>query len=61
MHEFTRKVKAKGWTLRSLAERWGMSVTHLGNIAANPGQREWDALAGIEDKKEINSPSPPEK
>lgn len=51
MHEFTKKVKEKGWTLRSLAERWKMSVTHLGNIAKNPDQRAWDALDGLKNRE----------
>jgi hypothetical protein len=55
VHEFTRKVKAKGWTLRALAVRWGMSSKHLSTIAANPRPHHWDALAGIEDLTKENN------
>jgi hypothetical protein len=59
VYEYTRKANAKGWTLRAIAERWNVSVSTVQKIAAQPGSRDWDSLAGLPDQsvpeeKEIN-------
>lgn len=47
MHKFTKMYRFKGWTAKTLAERWDMSVRNLGRIAKQPGQKDIDALNGL--------------
>ena len=52
MHEFTKKAKAKGWTIKAVGERWGLKQRAMSDIAAKPKQRELDALKGLPDRSE---------
>lgn len=47
MSEFAKQARAKGWTIKDLAERWGITPRRLSQIAKAPSQRDWDALAGV--------------
>jgi len=51
MTDFVKKLRAKGWTARELAERWGVSPRRISQIGKNPTQKDWDALAGLPDKR----------
>lgn len=52
MNDFTAQAKAKGWAMKAIAERWGVTPRRMSQIAANPKQKDWDALAGLPSKKE---------
>jgi len=47
MKEFTEQVRAKGWSMKLLADRWGVSPRQMSNIASNPQQIHLDALNGL--------------
>ncbi len=47
MNKFTEQAKAKGWTMKAIAERWGVSPRQMSNVAASPKQKDWDALEGL--------------
>lgn len=51
MNEFTRTVKAKGWQMQEVAERWGVTPRRMSQIAKEPTQKDWDAVAGLPDRK----------
>jgi len=55
--EFTKKLHAKGWTLKEAATRWGVSERWLSEIASDPKQKDWDALDGLPDKKDDSNKS----
>lgn len=44
MNEFTKAVKAKGWQMQEVAERWGVTPRRMSQIAKAPTQKDWDAL-----------------
>lgn len=50
MSEYARQARAKGWTMKEIAERWGLTQRQLSNIGNAPSQIHWDALAGLPDK-----------
>jgi hypothetical protein len=50
MNEFTKLVKAKGWKMQDVAERWGVTPRRMSQIAKEPGQKDWDAVAGLPDQ-----------
>ncbi len=50
MKPFTAALRAKGWTAREVAERWGVSPRALALRASRPSQKDWDALAGLPDR-----------
>ena len=52
MNEFTKQAKAKGWPMKAIAERWGVSPRRMSQIAAEPKQKDWDALNGLPSRKE---------
>lgn len=52
MSEFAKKAKAKGWSMKALAERWGISARQMSNISNSPKKIHWDALEGLENKHE---------
>jgi hypothetical protein len=53
MHALTEAMRAKGYTAREVAKRWGYKQPHsLSLVAKNPGQKDWDAVAGLPDKTE---------
>lgn len=56
MHHFTKKLKQKGWTLKELAERWGLQQRQMSNIAADPKQIHWDALLGLPPRLTVKRP-----
>jgi len=47
MNDFTEKAKAKGWRMKAIAERWGVSPRRMSQIAAEPKQKDWDAINGL--------------
>jgi len=47
MNKFTEQAKAKGWRMKEIAERWGITQRQMSNIASSPKQRDWDALEGL--------------
>lgn len=49
MKPFTKSIRDKGWTMKAVAARWGISPRWLSQIAANPSQRDLDAAAGLPD------------
>jgi hypothetical protein len=51
-------MKVKGWTLETVAERWGISDRQIRNLFNNPTPREWDAINGLPNKVEINYANP---
>jgi hypothetical protein len=52
--EFTKRAHQKGWTLKELAVRWGVSVRWMSNISQDPQDKDWDALEGLPDKEGLN-------
>ena len=52
MNKFTEHAKAKGWSMKEIGKRWGVSQRQMSNIAANPKQKDWDALEGLPNLKE---------
>ena len=48
-YEFTRRMRKKGWTAGMLASRWGMTRGGISNIAAEPSQRDKDAVNWLPD------------
>lgn len=51
MQPFTKRVKQKGWLMKQLAERWGLTPRQMSNIANDPKPVHWDALSGIPEKE----------
>lgn len=49
MKPFTKSIRDKGWAMKAVAARWGISPRWLSQIAANPSQRDLDAAAGLPD------------
>lgn len=49
--DFTLAVKAKGWQMQEVAERWGVTPRRMSQIAKAPTQKDWDAVAGLPDRK----------
>jgi hypothetical protein len=47
MTDFVKKLREKGWKAKDVAARWGISPSRIAKIAANPSQRDWDALRGL--------------
>lgn len=47
MNHYTQKARDKGWTLKALAQRWGVSDRSARKTTSHPKMRDWDALAGI--------------
>jgi hypothetical protein len=50
MSDYAKSIRAKGWTQKDLAERWGITPRRLRQIAAAPAQWDWDALNGVPDR-----------
>lgn len=48
--EYSKAMRAKGWTAPALAERWGITKAGIYKISGQPTQRDWDALAGLPDR-----------
>ena len=51
MTDFVKKLRAKGWTAKELAERWGILPRQISNIGNNPKKIHFDALAGLPDRR----------
>lgn len=49
---FSKEAKAKGWKMKDIAERWGVTPRQMSNIAAKPSWKDWDALDGLPNLKE---------
>lgn len=47
MNDFTKQVKAKGWKMNQLAERWGVTPRRMSQIAKDPSRKDWDAIAAL--------------
>lgn len=50
-HDFTKLIRAKGYTNVEVAERWGLSRVRLSQIAANPKPIHYDAVKGLPKRK----------
>jgi hypothetical protein len=46
-HLFTARLREKGYSVRQVAERWGLSERRLQEICANPSPMHLDALRGL--------------
>ena len=51
MKQFTKEVRAKGWTLVDLSKEIGLTTRQLDRIATNPKRIHWLALAGLPDRR----------
>lgn len=49
---FHQIVRAKGWTLVDVGERWGVTERQMSRIANSGKQRDLDAAAGLPDRKQ---------
>lgn len=49
MSEFTNWAKVRGWKMKEVAKRWGVTPRRMSQIAADPKQKDWDALNGLPD------------
>ncbi len=47
MKPFTKEVKAKGWRMKDVAKRWGITPRRMSQIATDPKPIHWDAAAGL--------------
>ena len=52
MNDYTAKAKAKGWSMKAIADRWGVTPRRMSQIAADPKQKDWDALEGLPNLRE---------
>ena len=50
MHDFTRRIRDKGWTAIEAGKRWGYKQRMMAQIAAAPTQKHLDMLAGLPEK-----------
>ena len=50
MSDFAKAAKAKGWSMKALAERWGIKPRQMSNISNDPKPWHWDALNGLPNK-----------
>lgn len=48
-YEFSIRMRLKGWTAKSLADRWDMTRGGISGIARAPSQRDMDAVMGLPD------------
>jgi len=53
MNNFTSKAKAKGWPMKAIAERWGVTPRRMSQMAAEPKQKDLDALEGLPNLKDV--------
>lgn len=54
MKQFTKDVRAKGWTLVQFAKELGLTPRQLDRIASAPKRIHWLALAGLPDRRVNN-------
>jgi len=47
MYDFTKAVRDKKYTLKSLGKRWNLGERMMEYIARDPKQIHWDALKGV--------------
>jgi len=47
MTNILTKIQAKGWTAKSLGERWGIGVRQMSRKIAKPKQIDLDAVEGL--------------
>ena len=40
-------IKSKGWKMKDVASRWGITPRQMSNISASPGMKDWDAVDGL--------------
>lgn len=52
MNKFTERAKNKGWSMKVLSERWGVTQRQMSNVAKKPKPKDWDALEGLPNKLE---------
>jgi hypothetical protein len=50
-HEYTKKARGKGWTLRELAVEFGCSVRMMSKTARSPKRKDWLALKALPDRR----------
>jgi transcriptional regulator len=53
MTPFVKKLRAKGWTARSLAKHWGVTPRRISQIGASPKQIHWDAMEHLPVREKI--------
>jgi hypothetical protein len=51
MKAYTTQIKSKGWKMKEIAERWGVTPRRMSQISANPKQKDWDAMQGLPERK----------
>lgn len=44
---FKRELQLKGWKMKEVASRWGVTPRQMTNIAKEPRTRDWDMLDGL--------------
>lgn len=47
MNQLTHEIRIKGWAMKDVAERWGITPRQMSNIAKNPKQIHIDAVNGL--------------
>ncbi len=50
MTNMLRNIKAKGWTAKEVAKRWGITQRQMSNISKRPKVRDCDAVEGLPTK-----------
>ena len=50
MTNFLRNIKAKGWTSKEVAKRWGITPRQMSNVSASPKVKDFDAVEGLPTK-----------
>ena len=47
MNKLTQQIKAKGWLMKEIAERWSITPRQMSNISKEPKQVHFDAVEGL--------------
>ena len=55
MNEYTKVIKAKGWTAKDVAARWHVSSSTMTRICKSPKPKDLDALSGLPDNAGMSS------
>ena len=51
MNDYIERIKAKGWTVEEIAQRWEVEAAGIGE---NPTKRDMDALRGLPVKLRVH-------
>jgi len=49
--QFRTALEQKGWAMKELADRWGITPISLSRQTKEPDTKTWDALNGLPDKR----------